>query len=628
MKKCDFCGKMIDGNTDYCLFCGQKQSQISETEKTDIETKESVSENNVGFGYKLKHDKKTQWIVAGAILVIGIVMLVGIPFLIQSSNSSSHTKSQISESSLDTAKPDNSVNKNGYYYFDSDMETAIQRYRTIVNQKDDSTLENTFDNIAFDKFSEVNRYSLFELDPVSEFNYAYYNKRTSVSLYVNDDKKIPAFSYSYTSAVTSSLNYTEEQQYALLYIKPTMWLYSLSNDLSYEQALDIYTNLFNLHLDAVKSAINGNEQKVAHYYNGYTMLVNGTASMESVTILKTDNDFIQRHNIKAGEQPIFKPIGSDNSGDNKTDKTTSEKTTVSADNELGYEFDFTVDSFASALKNSIVELNLDYKVSVSDYKPMEFSDEKEKAGNKFNIDYRGYEFNNHNLTVFVDNKTDNLFQIEIFDKDILLGVIKTIYPSFTKNEVENCYKQMTYSNTVFTNDDSSITIKYLFQDNICYEYIFTHTFFFRIFSSSKDNYDKYLQTVSSKHKKVDIDTTAETKSNSDLDYTVEDFGHFYADVPKNWVYEVENGGISFYEKYNHSHGETGSTGYLCRIVGISPENSDTLSPNSEYLGNASDLDYYIEFPMGIGMIEDKTASEKMQTAHSQVEGFVESIIFK
>lgn len=32
--------------------------------------------------------------------------------------------------------------------------------------------------------------------------------------------------------------------------------------------------------------------------------------------------------------------------------------------------------------------------------------------------------------------------------------------------------------------------------------------------------------------------------------------------------------------------------------------------------------------MGIGMIEDKTASEKMQTAHSQVEGFVESIIFK
>lgn len=618
MKKCDFCGKMIDGNTDYCLFCGQKQSQISETDKTDIETKESVSENNVGFGYKLKHDKKTQWIVAGAILVIGIVMLVGIPFLIQSSNSSSHIKSQISESNLDTTKPDNSVNKNGYYYFDTDFESAVKNHLDLIKTEYENEITTALAPKAVSDFDDSDKSSLFG-EIVTPYYRPYYGGKTAVAFWVNDKNEISAFSYYFLSSiVTDTLSNTDEYRHHQLITAPAEWLRSIQSDLSKSSSEEIYQYLLNDILDS---------KNIASYYKGYSLVTQSQGNTNVMTIMKTDNDFIQRHNIKAGEQPIFTPIGSDNSGDNKTDKTTSEKTTVSADNELGYEFDFTVDSFASALKNSIVELNLDYKVSVSDYKPMEFADEKEKAGNKFNIDYRGYEFNNHDLIVFVDNKTDKLFQIEIYDKDILLGVIKTINPSFTKSEVENCYKQMTDSNTVFTNDDSSVTIKYLFQDNICYEYIFTHTFFFRIFSSSKDSYDKYLQTVSSNMKKSNNDTT-ESSNDADLDYTVEDFGRFYADVPKNWVYEVENGGISFYEEYNHSHGETGSTGYLCQIVGISPENSDTLSPNSEYLGNASDLDYYIEFPMGIGMIEDKTASEKMQTAHSQVEGFVESIIFK
>lgn len=612
MKKCDFCGKMIDGNTDYCLFCGQKQSQISETEKTDIETKESVSENNVGFGYKLKHDKKTQWIVAGAILVIGIVMLVGIPFLIQSSNSSSYTKSQISESSLDTAKPDNSVNKNGYYYFDTDFESAVKNHLDLIKTEYENEITTALAPKAVSDFDDSDKSSLFG-EIVTQYYRPYYGGKTAVAFWVNDKNEISAFSYYFlSSVVTDTLSNTDEYRHHQLITAPAEWLRSIQSDLSKSSSEEIYQYLLNDILDS---------KNIASYYKGYSLVTQSQGNTNVMTIMKTDNDFIQRHNIKAGEQPIFTPIGSDNSGDNKTDKTTSEKTTVSADNELGYEFDFTVDSFASALKNSIVELNLDYKVSVSDYEPMEFSDEKEKAGNKFNIDYRGYEFNNHDLTVFVDNKTDKLFQIEIFDKDTLLGVIKTINPSFTKNEVENCYKQMTDSNTAFTNDDGSVTIKYFFQDNICYELqTLTNQSTFIITSSSKDNYDKYIQTVSSNMKKSNNDT--------DLNYTVEDFGDFYADVPKNWVYEVENGGIYFYDSYNHSHEETGSTGYLCDIKGVSPENKSEISQNSEYLGSSGTIEYYVEFPMGIGMIEDETASEKMQTAHSQVEGFVDSIIFK
>ena len=356
------------------------------------------------------------------------------------------------------------------------------------------------------------------------------------------------------------------------------------------------------------------------------------SGLSAITHRLTDDDINNAKTQISSAQQQTKTISAETQQSTTQSAKQKDSQTTKTDNELGYEFDLSVDSFSKELKNT-ADNKLCISLKVSDYKLMKFDNEKEKLGNKFNIDYRGYQFDN--FYVLVDNNTDHVFQITISgsgsgsnSQNLILAVIGTINPSYLRGEVDNCYKQITESKTSYTSNDGSVTIKYCFNENVCYEYQkLANGFSFVVTSSSKDNYDKYLQTVSSNMKKSNNDTT-ESSNDTDLDYTVEDFGHFYADVPKNWVYEVENGGISFYEEYNHSHGETGSTGYLCRIVGISPENSDTLSPNSEYLGNASDLDYYIEFPMGIGMIEDKTASEKMQTAHSQVEGFVESIILK
>ena len=302
------------------------------------------------------------------------------------------------------------------------------------------------------------------------------------------------------------------------------------------------------------------------------------------------------------------------------------------DNELGYEFDLSVDSFSKELKNT-ADNRLCISLKVSDYKLMEFDDEKEKLGNKFNIDYRGYQFDN--FYVLVDNSTDHVFQITISGsgsvstyQNLILAVIGTINPSYLRGDVDNCYQQITESKTSYTSNDGSVNVKYCFNENVCYEYQkLANGFSFVVTSSSKDNYDKYIQTVSSNMKKSNNDTT-DSSNDTELNYTVEDFGDFYADIPKNWVYEVENGGIYFYESYNHSHEETGSTGYLCDIKGVSPENKSEISQYSEYLGTSGTIEYYVEFPMGIGMIEDETASEKMQTAHSQVEGFVDSIIFK
>ena len=113
-----------------------------------------------------------------------------------------------------------------------------------------------------------------------------------------------------------------------------------------------------------------------------------------------------------------------------------------------------------------------------------------------------------------------------------------------------------------------------------------------------------------------------------ITYTETDFGDFTVQLPSNWTYEVENGGIYFYESYVHAHDEIGSTGYLCDIVGIDPKDADTLRPNARQLGQAGSVEYYVQFPMGIGVIEDETAKEKMNTAYDQVETFVQSVIMK
>lgn len=132
-----------------------------------------------------------------------------------------------------------------------------------------------------------------------------------------------------------------------------------------------------------------------------------------------------------------------------------------------------------------------------------------------------------------------------------------------------------------------------------------------------------------------VQTDPKTEPQSDapqsrdaITYTEEDFGDFTVRLPSNWTYEVENGGIYFYESYVHAREDIGSTGYLCDIVGISPSDSDTLRPNARQLGQAGGLEYYVQFPMGVGIIEDETAKEKMQIAYGQVENFVQSVIMK
>ena len=114
----------------------------------------------------------------------------------------------------------------------------------------------------------------------------------------------------------------------------------------------------------------------------------------------------------------------------------------------------------------------------------------------------------------------------------------------------------------------------------------------------------------------------------DAPYMTVDFGRFTADVPKNWVYERSENGFFFFEAYNHDHPETGSDGYLCEILSVMPEDSYMVLPFAHYLGGDDYYSTYIQYPTGMGIIEDKTGSQKMQTALKQTGDFEASVIVK
>lgn len=183
----------------------------------------------------------------------------------------------------------------------------------------------------------------------------------------------------------------------------------------------------------------------------------------------------------------------------KTDNTA----TVSANNGLGFEFNYSIDSFISELYISIDYLNIDYQTKNSDYELIDGEKEvasigKTLSSNKINC----YRFNDYRL--FSDNKSKNIFQIQVKEKELLLGIIKTLNPNFKKDEVQKLYEQIISSATSFSSNDESRTIKLSFYENICYEYqeIQGDPSWFIITSSSKECYDDFIETCSTKWKRT------------------------------------------------------------------------------------------------------------------------------
>lgn len=336
MKKCIKCRQEIPDDCEVCTYCGQWQNQIKEesflkTTKQCVKCKQKIpvdceectfcgqlqpiNENEKDRGNTLnaenteKENLKKQWKTAVVVIAVSVIVFIGIISMIMTPSTKKESSStSYQKSTTEPIISDNSVNGKGYYHFDNTMGIAIDKYRNIVEKTEESTLANTIDNITIDSFKSDSISIFLDSEQVTSYTYNYYNGDTLICLHVNDKDEVVAASYMYTSNITSGMKYGKEAMTEQLISKPAKWLYALSDDLTYDKAWEIYKTLFSNHLNALTEAKEGKEEVIAHYYNGYTILVNASTSSESITVLKTDSDFIDKNNIKAGSESIFRPI--------------------------------------------------------------------------------------------------------------------------------------------------------------------------------------------------------------------------------------------------------------------------------------------------------------------------------
>lgn len=328
-----------------------------------------------------------------------------------------------------------------------------------------------------------------------------------------------------------------------------------------------------------------------------------TNSVENTTIIETTEE-------------ITEEVTEQETTEAETTVPLKKEMLLKTDDELGYVFNLTFEEFIESYNNAVDELefyNISY-INTFDFEELMFAEDDFFCQHSDGINLYLDKNSNKIFEIFLSNETS----MEELKTTICL-IIKSINPEFIKEDVQSCYTQLVNSEESFSQDSGETTVNYLYLNNILYELCQSDGWYSANISPCTDDY--YQQ-------QLDNARTNSTSDNSDSSYIVEDFGQFYADVPNNWIYEVRDEGIYFYEEYNYTNDEIGSTGFLCRISGIEPQNSDTLSPNSRYIGGTGKIDYYVELPTGVGIIEDETASQKMKIAYSQVEDFIDSIRFK
>lgn len=144
------------------------------------------------------------------------------------------------------------------------------------------------------------------------------------------------------------------------------------------------------------------------------------------------------------------------------------------------------------------------------------------------------------------------------------------------------------------------------------------------------NPDDFSEDMLSEIEKYNVNIIADYEEYLESGTKRVSFGSYSLALPENWTYEISDDGVSFYEKYNFNHEETGSTGLLCSIVSTSNSaDQETMQyPNSSLLGTKYGNNYFLRRPMGIGIIEDKTAEQKYNNALNEVNDVMETFQFE
>lgn len=307
MRRCPKCGFPLNEKDRYCQNCGEDCSAVEDSEVNEVVSPDEEKE-------KLKR----QWKIGG--IVFGVVALVfaailALVLLVPHSSSSSNTNTKSSLTEPTTV--DNSIDGEGYYYFDNKFnEETVDKFMSAFD--DEGSMDDLGLGVEFDDFKYQDDRTIFG-KKVSLYMQVDYNGKTGTFLFLDDENNVVAYSltfvYSLLNDITTDDVYKVKQTVGRL----ASWLYALSDYKSYDSCEKVARHFISEILDEDNDGI------PCFYYDGYTMLCNGDNNQIVLNFLVTDPDFSERHNIGKDTPSIFQVVTESTTTEPTTDVTTTEE---------------------------------------------------------------------------------------------------------------------------------------------------------------------------------------------------------------------------------------------------------------------------------------------------------------
>ena len=309
MRRCPKCGFPLNEKDKYCENCGEDCSAVEDSEVNEVVSPDEEKE-------KLKRQWKIGGIVFGVVALVFAAILALVLFVPHSS-SSSNTNTKTKSSLTEPTTVDNSIDGEGYYYFDNKFnEETVDKFMSAFD--DEGSMGDLGLGVEFDDFKYQDDRTIFG-KKVSLYMQVDYNGKTGTFLFLDDENNVVAYSltfvYSLLNDVTTDDVYKVKQTVGRL----ASWLYALSDYKSYDSCEKVARHFISEILDEDNDGI------PCFYYDGYTMLCNGDTNQIVLNFLVTDPDFSERHGIDKGTPSIFQAVTESTTTEPTTDVTTTEE---------------------------------------------------------------------------------------------------------------------------------------------------------------------------------------------------------------------------------------------------------------------------------------------------------------
>lgn len=313
MRYCDYCGAPLNDNDKKCKSCYHECKPIEEEIempepklKFAFKGKDKVEDSCIDEEKREKRKKlKGKVPVIISACLVGVILLASvIGTIIPKSSKDTNSSYDYDTDYTEETTVDNSVSGEGYYDFDNKFnQDTVDKFLSVWDS--DGSASKVGLGVSLNDFSYLASYDLLGRD-IDLYSFTDFNGKTASSVMLDTDKKVVAYKFTYMFDMWTDGTTTDTYKSKQLIERPAAWLYALSDDESYDDCFELVKQFQS---DVTDSYID-EDVKPYYYHDGYIMLVYGNTdsnnrNIVSLTFMKTDDDFGEKHNIANGQPSIF-----------------------------------------------------------------------------------------------------------------------------------------------------------------------------------------------------------------------------------------------------------------------------------------------------------------------------------